>query len=329
MKVFLTGGTGLLGSNIAEELLEQKHEVTALVRSIDKGKKKLNPGAVLVEGDILKIADCEEEMAGAEVLIHAAACYSEFYKEGKGQVTIDTNVNGTVALLEAAYRQGIRNAVYISSSGVLSWGKNRLIDETAAYDETTDPYFRSKIDAEKAVFRFLEDHPAMRIVLLLPSVMLGPNDWGPTPTGNLMLNILKGEMKIVLPGSNRIVDARDVARAAVAAIDNGDSGERYLVGGNDYTFSEIYQTLGEVAGITVATKKPPTAILMLVARLMAVVSKITGKQFPLKPGIVKRLSSNFRYDSSKAQCLLGTGFRPLRETLTDMVAWFKKEGHQF
>ena len=122
-------------------------------------------------------------------------------------------------LFEAAQQRGIKNIVYISSSATLQTEENQATDESSPYtDSTDDLYFQSKIDAEKEIFRFMKNHPAMRIVFILPSVMLGPGDRGPTPIGRLVLNVLTGKQKFLLDGSLCIADARDVALAAIAAL---------------------------------------------------------------------------------------------------------------
>jgi nucleoside-diphosphate-sugar epimerase len=293
---------------------------------MEKGRKIISADVSLIEGDMENVDGFADKLGGMDVLIHAAACYSEFYRTGDKIRPHETNVNGTVALLKAAHQHGIRKAVYISSSGVLKAEKNQVVDESSPYDEATkDPYFKSKVAAEKEVRKFANDHPDMTVMLLLPSVMLGPGDWGPTPTGNLIILLLKAEFKIILPGSNRIVDARDVALAVIAAIEKGKSGERYLIGGRKYEFSEIYDTLGHVTGRPMPQKSPPPMVLMLISFFMVMKGKFTGKPPALKPSIVRRLLDNFGYDSTKAEKELAIKFRPLSETLSDTAEWFHQQ----
>ncbi len=326
MKIFVTGGTGLLGYNIVKALSAKQYQVTALVRSKERGRKILGNDIRLIEGDMLRVEKFADQFADAEVLIHAAACYSEFYRTGNEKRPLETNMAGTMALLRRAYAQGIRRVVYISSAGVLKAGKNQVVDESGAYNESTrDPYFRSKVKAEKAVLEFAKARTDLIVTVLMPTVMLGPGDWGPTPTGKLILKLLKADMKIILPGSNRIVDARDVAAAVLAAIESDDKSERYLLGGRIYPFADIYQTLGRVSGIPMPTKSPPASVLRMVAFMAVIKSKLNGKPPALKPSILKRFLDNFEYDSGKAEKDLGIEFRPLSETLLDTAEWFQHQ----
>ena len=325
MKIFVTGSTGLLGSNLVRSLHDHGHQVSALVRSPEKARALLGSRARLVEGDMTAVSRFAPALAGCDALMHAAAYYSEHYQNGKHTDRAGlVNVKGTATLLEAAVRHGIRNIVYISSSGVLESQQERPIDEQSPYDETTrDAYFKSKIDAEKLVLRFAETHPDVRIVLLLPTVMLGPMDSAPTPTGKFIQGFLAGRVKLLLPGSMHIVDARDVVELAIRCIHKGEPCGRYLVGGRHTTIEELLGTLAELTGRPPLTKRISPRKLFLVAHVLSALGKLTGKAPPLEPNIVKRLQQDFHYDSTRAQQTLGAQFRPLRETLADTVAWFE------
>ncbi len=326
MKVFITGSTGLLGSNIVQELLRKNHQVTGLVRSSDRGRQLLNPEVELVEGHMLNVDQFADKLDGMDVLIHTAAYYTEYHRNGNKELPHEINVKGTISLLEAAHQQGIKNVVYISSSGVLTSNAGRPTDESSPYaEEGEDFYFQSKVDAEKEIFRFMDSHPNLRIVLILPSVMLGPGDSGPTPTGNMVKKFLEGEIKFILPGSLCIVDARDVALAVIESIEKGESGERYVIGGRKYELESFFKVLAEVTGAPPLTKKPSPRVLMLVAKTMSLISKVTGKPPLLKPSILKRLQEDFWYDSKKAERELGVRFRPLTETLSDTANWFRSQ----
>lgn len=322
MVVFITGATGLLGCNVVTELLARDFQVRALVRRPD-AREILGESVDLIEGDLRNVMSFEKHLVDTDVLIHAAACYGEYYRSGDHSALTEINVQGTNDLLYAAARQGVRTIIFISSSAVLKTQTDGRVDENSPYAEKTDdPYFSSKIDAEQAVFRFMESHPEIRIVSILPTVMLGPGDRGPTPTGSFIMKLMQGKMKFVLPGWHRIADARDVATAVVASMTRGESGERYLVGGRRYAFSEIYGAVAEVSGQALPTRKIPPAMLLFASHLMGLFGKLTRKPQLIKPGIVKRLQEDFVYRSTKAEQELGVSFRPLAETMEDTVKWF-------
>jgi nucleoside-diphosphate-sugar epimerase len=321
MRAFVTGSTGLLGNSIVAELLARGLEVGALARKPEAAQ--LVPArAHLVVGDLRDVGGFEKSLEGSDVLVHAAACYGEFYR-AKAQSPDEINVRGTNDLLEAAVRRGVRNIIYISSAGVLETAKKEVVDETCPYSSSPgDPYFASKVSSEKAVLRFAQGHPEVRVVLLLPSVMMGPGDAGPTPTGAFVQKILRGELAFILPGYHRIVDARDVARAAAEAITKGESGERYLLGGPRYPVVEIFRAVSAASARPMPSKTISPGKLLFASRLMHLASKVTGREPPIRPNIVRHLQETFVYSSQKAERDLGLGFRPLSETVTDTVRWF-------
>ena len=263
-------------------------------------------------------------MADTDILIHSAAYFSEYQKSGDSGPLQEINVKGTISLLEAAYQQGTRNCVYISSAGVLENREGQATDETCPYPACPDNlYFKSKIDAEKEIFDFMDSHPQMRVVFILPTVMLGPGDRGPTPIGGFILKLIKGDIKIVLPGSLQFVDVRDVAKAVVTAIHKGASGRRYIVGGERIEQKVFYRALGKATGKPMPTRQPPYLVILAFAWLMKLAGKISNKRPPVNPANVKRMNRDFWFSSDRAQQELDVSFRPISETLADTVSWFQ------
>lgn len=329
MKIFVTGATGLLGTHVVQILLQQQHQVKALVRSADKGRAILGQHIELVEGDMLAIDKFSEQLMHMDVLIHAAAYFTDFFKHGNASNQLTTiNVQGTLALLNAAYEHGIRNCVYISSSGVLKMEGRQRATETAPYNEqTVNPYFQSKISAEKEIIRFLEAHADFRLIFILPCLMLGPGDHNLTEGGGLIVRLLKRKIPMILPGQMAIADARDVAQAVINAIKAGQSGKRYLLGGELYTIEKVFAVVSEVSGIKGPTHKPTPGLLLLMADIMEFISKFTGKKPLIQRIQLKTMMENMGYDSSKAQRELHATFRPLHMTVKDTVQWFRENGY--
>ena len=330
MNIFVTGGTGLLGRNLIEILLRRNNQVTALVRSMKKGQEIWGGGVSLVEGDMIRVKDFADALTGHDALIHTAAYFTEFHRNGNmnedGRLR-RINVEGTVSLLEAAYYRGVKNAVYVSSSGVLAINRNTPADEKSFYAAPADnAYFQSKIDAERAVYRMLESLPDFRVVFILPAAMMGPCDAAPTHLGRFVLNYLDQHIPLILPGGMPIVDARDTAAAIVSALGKGNRGQRFVVGGRTHTMATIFSTLERASGVPAPTRKPSPALLKSLARVMETMSGITGKPPVLRLEEIRWLKKMPTYNSSAAENLLGIDFRPLEETINDTVRWFLAEG---
>ncbi|HEV2690069.1 MAG TPA: SDR family oxidoreductase [Bryobacteraceae bacterium] len=330
-RAFVTGATGLLGSNLVQALLDAGYEVRGLVRSKEKAQK-IFPGAAVdfVTGDMNNVAGFASHLAGCDVLFHTAAYFREYYQPGDHKATLEKiNVQGTVDLLIAAEKQGVQKAIHISSAGVIG----RKPDGSAG-DESTPPddhaaknlYFTSKVDTELAIKRFLKER-SLPVVMVLPSWMWGPGDSAPTAAGKLVLDFLKKKLPGVIDGGSSIVDVRDVAQATVAAADRGKSGERYIVGGHYFDFAEILAALERVTGVPAPTRKIPYALSLAVGAAAQTWASMTGGKALVTLAGVRTIHGKNEVNSAKAIRELGASFRPFEETVRDEVQWFRTHGY--
>jgi dihydroflavonol-4-reductase len=326
MRAFVTGSTGLLGNNLVRALLGAGHEVVALARSRNKAQRQLAGLPVeIVEGDILKPEGFLHALKGSEVFFHTAAFFREYYQPGDHQGTLRaTNIDATIALLNAAESAGVKKTIYVSSSGVIG-----MKPDGSPGDETTGPdrlslanlYFRSKVEAEEAVFAWIKAHH-MPVVLILPGWMFGPGDAAPTGAGGFLLDHLNRRLPGKLQGSIDIVDARDVAEAMVAAIEHGRAGERYIVGGNESTVATLHTTIAQVSGVPAPGIDLPTPLVIGLARISDTVAAVTRQPSAIPLEGVRTLTANKAASSAKAMRELGARFRPLNVTIRDTVAWY-------
>jgi len=330
---FVTGATGLLGNNIVRALLKRNIKVKALVRSAEKAKKQFASLPVeWVEGDMLNVDAFSHALLGCDALFHTAAYFRDSYKGGKHwQKLYDTNVTGTERLLQAAYAAGIRRAVHTSSIAVLKGNKDQVIDETMSRSEQeADDYYLSKILSEQKVQQFLSQHPDMFIAMVLPGWMFGPGDIGPTSSGQFLLDFVGQKLPGVLPGSFSVVDARDVAEHQIAAITRGRSGERYLAAGNHMDMKSIFQALSSVSGVKAPERKVPLFMLRIIALIYEGYYRITKKPVLISTSTVKLMAQEqdrTHFSHNKSSRELECQFRPVAETLTDTLDWYRNNNY--
>ena len=330
MRAFVTGATGLLGNNIVRRLLEAGHEVKGLVRSLEKARQVFPSQDVeLVTGDIGDIAGFAEAMKGCDLLFHTAAYFREYYQPGDHKAILEKiNVQGTIDLLIAAEKSGLRKAIHISSSGVIGLKADGSPgDENTLPDEysTSNLYFASKISAELAIGRFLKER-TLPVVMILPGWMWGPGDWAPTSSGQLVLDYLQQKLPGVIDGGASTVDARDVAQAAVAAADRGRAGERYIVGGRYLAFSDVIATLERVTGVPAPKRKIPYGLSLAVGFASENWARLTGQSALITMEAVKTIHAKKAVTSDKAVKELSAAFRPFDTTVRDEVEWFRVNG---
>jgi dihydroflavonol-4-reductase len=331
MKAFVTGSTGLLGSNLVNILLAQGYQVKALARSEQKARKLLkDPRIEIVVGDMEDIDGFKAELKGVDVLFHVAAYFREYYDVGDHWTKLQKiNIDGTIKLLQEAEKAGVKKAIYVSSSGVI--GNNP--DGTPG-DENTPPgefamqnlYFKSKVIAEEKIAEFLKTH-TLPVVLILPTVMIGPQDAAPTVFGQVIINLMSRKLPMIPPGGMEFVDARDVAQAMVNAVERGKSGERYIVSGGFHSMSELAKAVEKASGVPAPRLNAPYAVMLLMARLAETTARITNTSSQLTVSGIQSLVSVRPHSNAKAKRELHATFRPFEESIRDEVNWYRENGY--
>lgn len=330
---FVTGATGLLGSNLVRLLLERGICVKALVRSREKAQRQFGdlPGLGIIEGDMENVAGFSKELAGCDVVFHTAAYFRESYGGGKHRASLKRiNVDATARLVEAAYAAGVRRFVHTSSIAVVNGPPGELIDETMKRHESdADDYYRSKIMSDRVVQEFLDRHADMFGVFVMPGWMHGPGDLGPTAAGQFALDFVKRALPGIPPGTFAFVDARDVALALVAAAEKGRRGEHYLAAGHHIAMRDLVRIYERVTGVPAPRRAIPVAVLWSIAFIQEVVARMTGRPALLSLATVRTMrneAERTRFDPWKSQSELGVSFRPIETTVRDEMTWFTAHG---
>jgi len=329
MRAFVTGGTGLLGSNLIRLLLDQGHHVTALVRSQRKVAHVLGDVPVtLVEGDMGDVNAWSSALTGCDTLFHTAAYFREYYAAGDHWATLKAiNIDATLQLFAAAEAHSVGKVIYVSSSGVIGPNPNG-----GPSDETTPPgkgamenlYFRSKVLGEQAIAQFLETH-ALDVVLILPGWIFGPGDGAPTTSGQVVLDLFDRKLPAIPPGGSSIVDVRDVVQAMISAVERGRRGERYIVSGCYANLVDVAQTVERVAGVPAPKVRLPFVVALTYAWVAQTYARLTGTPTVVTVNGIRSMHDHIDLSSVKAERELGATFRPLEDTLRDEVAWFRTQ----
>ncbi len=330
---FVTGATGLLGNNLVRELVARGVRVKALARNRLKAEAQLQglSGVEIVVGDMSDVAAFAAHLTGCDVVFHTAAFFRDNYKGGSHWDELKRiNIDGAAALVAAAGAAGIGRFVHVSSIAVLSGAPGQMMTEADERpEEGADDYYRSKILSERAVREAAAAWPAMSLSYVLPGWMWGPGDAGPTSSGQSLLDAVKGKLPGVPPGSFSLVDARDVAQAAIAAAEKGRSGERYLAAGRHMTMADLLPLVERVSGVAMPKRRLPYGLLYTLALAQELYARVSGKPVLLSLATVKLLAQEndrSHYDHSKSQRELGLTFRPIEETVRDTLNWYRAHG---
>ncbi len=322
-RVFVTGASGLLGRALMDCLLENGHEVVAMVRRPDSLDCYPNREWVdCVIGDMESVSSFADRLKTCDVVMHLAAFHRE-YLEGKGDASKleSVNVSGTMELIKAADTAEIERFIFVSSAGVMR-RTGKSVNELSAFDlDTQNAYFASKVKAEKAIDAYLASHKSMPILIARPTMMLGPQDPGPTVAGQFIRNFMYEKNAVVLPGYAVIIDSRDVAKALVAMIERGSTGERFILGGPRYSFLELNERLEKICGVPMPSPRPPYIVTWLVMAIRG----LLGMEVPLRHTEIRYMQRLIAPDNTKMIMKLDVTPRPIQETLTDTVDWFRSK----
>lgn len=326
MKALVTGATGFVGSAVVRALLKTGIEVRVLARR-DSDFTNLQPFRIDgVYGDLRDKDSLRKALAGCQHLYHVAAHYALWAR--RPSVFYDVNVTGTRNLMEAARDVGTERIVYCSTIGAIGLppdGGLGTEDTPVSLEQMAGHYKRSKYLAEQEVLKLADR--GLPVVIVNPSAPVGEGDVKPTPTGQVIVDFMKGRMPAYIETGMNIVDVNDVATGHLLAMQKGRIGERYILGCKNLMLRDVFEILSRLTGVRAPTLKLPREVVLPLAYLNLVFSWITGipPRIPLEG--VKMAKYLMHYDCSKAIRELGIPQTPPEVALEKAVRWFREHGY--
>ena len=325
-KTLVTGGTGFVGRAVVAALLAQGRPVRVLARNPEHPALAGLPVEV-APGDLRDRASLELALAGCSRLFHVAADYRLWVPDPEEMYAV--NVEGTRNLLAAAQARGVRRVVYTSTVGALGNpgdGTPGREDTPVRLQDMVGHYKRSKFLAEAVALEFAA--AGLPLTVVNPSTPMGPWDWRPTPTGQMIVDFLRGRMPAYLETGLNVIHVDDVARGHLLAEARGQVGEKYILGNENLSLSQILQLLGEISGCPAPKLRLPYwPVLGLAYVDEFFTGRLRGRR-PRMPVTAIRMARKYMYfDNTKAVKYLGLTLTPVRQALADAVEWFKEHGY--
>lgn len=323
MKVLLTGATGFLGNNVLRALVRDSHDVTILVRHVSDPRPTDGLKCEKLFGDLANPKSIASAIGEVDCVIHSAAMIQIGWT--KLQTSLKVNVDATKTLAVAARRKGVR-MIHVSTVDVFA--PSTL--ESPANENCFEPqkpqcsYVVSKSKAEKA---FLDEvNIGLDGVIVNPGFMVGPWDWKPS-SGEMMLAVANQPVPFAPAGGCSVVDVRDVVDGILSAIQHGRAGDRYILGGDNMSYLDLWTKMAELSG-----RKPPRRALPdWLARAAGVVGDIGAKFLRNEPQINSAATAmgqlGHYYDSGKAKKELGYRIGSIDDALADAWDWFVEHGY--
>jgi dihydroflavonol-4-reductase len=327
MKVLVTGATGFVGAAVARAVAATGADVRVMVRQDSELGNLDGLSVEHVHGDLRNPDSLRHALAGCRQLYHVAAHYALWARDPS--IFYDINVTGTRLLMEAARDAGLQRIVYTSTIGAIGLpeGGGPGTEQTpVSLAQMAGDYKRSKYLAEQEVMKLAG--AGLPVVIVNPSAPVGERDIKPTPTGQMIVDFMKGRMPAYIETGMNLIDVDDVAVGHVRAMERGRIGERYILGNRNLMLRDIFGLLSRLTGVPAPTiKLPRLAILPLAYVNTWIADYVTHRppRIPLEG--VKMARYKMHYDCSKAVRELGLPQPPIEIALEKAVKWFRDHGY--
>jgi len=324
MKVFVSGATGFIGIQLVKRLAEDGHSVHALYRSEFKADLIRHPDVTLFKGDILDKSSLNHAMEGCKEAYHTAAFAGVWAKDP--DMIFRLNVDGALNVIEAAGNQGVGRVVLTSTAGILGPSHKEAVHESSPAPKSFfTEYEASKFQLEQYLLGRTETGP--EVVVVNPTRVYGPGYLSESNGVTKMIKqYVEGKWKFI-PGngksSGNYVYVEDVVRGHLLAMLKGLPGERYVLGGENISYNQLFEYVREASGVRHRLFKIPLWIMLAVAGLMKGLSRLTGSPPLIVPDLVRKFNHNWIVSSQKATDDLG--YQPIkaRTGIQLTVQWIK------
>lgn len=326
MKTLVTGATGFVGSHVVRKLLSAGHEVRILRRK--NSPLQLIDGLPVETsiGDITDRNSVFEAVKGCETVLHVAGHVS--FWRGNREAQKKINVDGTRHVVEACLAHVVKRLVHTSSIAALGFApEGRLGDETLEYNwwpyriHYCDTKYQGELEVRQGIKKGLD------AVIVNPAVIFGAGDVH-LNAGAMVFQMARGRIPFYPPeGGCCVCDVEDVAEGHLQALAKGRTGERYILGGDNYTWKELSTLIAEIIGARPPKRKIPAPLYTLLGQASDLISRFTGKEPAITPESVRISAMPSYYSSEKAVRELNYSITPFRETIRKTFDWYRENGY--
>lgn len=324
--IVVTGATGHIGNVLVRNLLQKGEKVRALYAPFEDTRPLDGLDLEKLPVDILDEDSLDKAIKGSDKVYHLAGIIA--IAPGKRKMLYQVNVGGTKNVLRSCRKNKVEKLVHTASVHAFAEPpKGSLIDETLPFlpEKIPGDYGKSKALAALEVQKAAKD--GLNAVIVCPTGVIGPYDFRVSEMGHIVLDFLKDKSKIIINGEFDFVDVRDIARGEILAMEKGEKGEAYLMGGEVITVPDFIKTLEELTKTIKPHKVLPTGI----AKLIALFSPIYCSAKKIKPRLtlysIHTLNNLYKYSFKKAYDKLGYSSITIFESLKDSIVWFKENGY--
>jgi dihydroflavonol-4-reductase len=324
-RLLVTGANGHVGSNLCRLLVDEGHDVVALVRKSSDLRGLEGVDVEYKHGDILDAESVRAAARGVQSVFNVAAVYAT--SGHSVEEIMRPAVEGVDNVLRAAAAEGVQRVVQTSTTGAIgfSHSSGTLRDETQWHDDPQTTYFLAKTKSERLAWQ-VADELDIDMVTVNPTAILGQYDYRITPSTKLVRGFLEGSGMTAQGGVN-VVDVRDVARGHLLALQKGHRGERYMLVAENHELRDFASMVTKLTGIKVPHAPLPRWMIPVAIPSTGLLMRALGKKDILTVQEAREFIGRWGwFDPSKSKDELGFEARPTRETLDHTIRWLVHSG---
>jgi len=335
--IFVTGGTGLLGSHLLLSLVREHKEIIALKRpssDLEEVKRvfryyisgedelaELFGRIQWIDADILNQAEMEQVLEGVDQVFHCAATVS--FQPRDRQKIIRFNTDSTSCVVTACLATGVKKLLHVSSTSAIGRSPEGAASYEAliwAHSKTSTAYAESKFRSEMEVWRGIEE--GLDAVIVNPSIILGPGFW--ERGSSSMFSRVAGGLRYAAPGITGYVGVHDVVRAIIHLMNSEISGERFILSEGDYSYAKVFGMIGDSLGVSRNLKLVTPSLLRKLSRLDAFAGFFTGKR-RITSEHVRAAFGEVHFSSEKIKSAIGMEFTPMDQVIGEVAELYRKD----
>ncbi len=322
--VFVTGGTGFIGTKLVQALVARKHKVRCLSRTTSNKEGLDHPNITIVQGTIHDKETLFKGMKGCTQVYHLAA-YAKNWAKDPAEFRRQ-NFDGMMNVFEAAKTAGVKRIVLTST--IVTFGPSRPGEVRDESMPRVTPRYYTEYEATKA----LAEQKAMEmaddgfpVVIVNPSRVYGP---GKMTEGNSVSRMIdmydRGKVPVLLNGGINVgnyVLVDDLVQGHILAMEKGKVGERYILGGENVSLKGLFRIVDEVSGKTHVQFPLPAGLAMAFGYVEQKKAEWFGIYPQITPSWVETFLQDWEYSCAKAQKKLGYTITPLKEGVRRTYEW--------
>jgi dihydroflavonol-4-reductase len=320
--ILVTGGAGFIGSHLVRLLVSRGDCVRVLDRPGAK-TDHLPSNIDFVAADIRDRDAVRSAVRDCRVVYHLAA-NPQLWTRRRGDFH-RVNYLGTVNVLTAALDAGAERVLHTSTESILTRSRQTAAiveDQDVPSADVIGPYCRSKFLAERFAFHLARG--GAPVVVVNPTLPVGPGDFGRSPPTQMMLDFCLGKRAAFLDAELNLMDARDIADGMVRAVERGRPGVRYLLGAENWSIRSVFDHLAKLTGLPEPRWRVPYPVALAAAYVSEwVADAVTGRIPAASVTGVKLTRRRMHFDATRSLRELGLTPRPVAESIAEAVAWFK------